>query len=156
MGLFLFFLFVFGVNPIEREPFFFFFFFFFLSFYSIYIRSLMFPHSLHQLCTPALLYFLISMMALLIVGMQNLVHNDRYHIGSQIVFRVPHTLLLMFTKFVYILFWTYVINLICHDGHPMLSWALVFLPWIVLFIFLGLLMINGFHWKQKNTKKKWI
>ena len=100
-----------------------------------------FPTSLKQLCTPAMLYFVISMLALVIVAFQNLGHKDSYHIGN-FSCRVPSTILVFVVKFIYILFWTYVLNLICKDGHTTLSWLLVLFPWILLFVMIGLLMIN--------------
>lgn len=100
-----------------------------------------FPTSLKQLCTPAMLYFVISMLALVIVAFQNLGHKDSYHIGN-FSCRVPSTILVFIVKFIYILFWTYVLNLICKDGHVGISWLLVLLPWLLLFVIIGLLMIN--------------
>jgi hypothetical protein len=45
-------------------------------------------------------------------------------------------------KLIYVLFWTYILNLICKDGHVGVSWLLVLLPWLLLFVMIGLLMIN--------------
>jgi hypothetical protein len=100
-----------------------------------------FPKSLKELCTPAMLYFVISMLFLLFVILQNLGNNNSYNVGS-FSCRVPNTALIFVMKFIYILFWTYVLNLICKDGHVGLSWLLVLLPWILLFVLIGLLMIN--------------
>ena len=99
------------------------------------------PKSLKDLCTPAMLYFVISMFALIMILFQNLGNNNSYHVGS-FSCRVPNTMIVFVVKFIYILFWTYVLNLICKDGHIGLSWLLVLLPWILLFVFIGLLMIN--------------
>ena len=99
------------------------------------------PKSLKELCTPAMLYFVISMFALIMILFQNLGNNNSYHVGS-FSCRVPNTMIVFVVKFIYILFWTYVLNLICKDGHIGLSWLLVLLPWILLFVFIGLLMIN--------------
>lgn len=99
------------------------------------------PKTLKELCTPAMLYFVISMFALVIILFQNLGNNNSYHVGS-FSCRVPNTIIVFIVKFIYILFWTYVLNLICKDGHIGLSWLLVLLPWLLLFVFIGLLMIN--------------
>ena len=100
-----------------------------------------FPTSLKELCTPASLYFIISMIGLFIVLMQNLGYSDSYHVGS-FSCRVPSTTAVFIAKLIYILFWTYVLNLICKDGHVGVSWLLVLLPWLLLFVMIGLLMIN--------------
>ena len=81
------------------------------------------------------------MLFLLFVILQNLGNNNSYNVGS-FSCRVPNTALIFVMKFIYILFWTYVLNLICKDGHVGLSWLLVLLPWILLFVLIGLLMIN--------------
>ncbi len=100
-----------------------------------------FPRTLKQLCTPAALYFVISMIGLVIVVFQNLGNRDSYNIGN-FSCRVPNTFLVFIVKFIYIVFWTYVLNLICKDGHDGLSWMLVLLPWILLFVIVGLMMLN--------------
>jgi hypothetical protein len=100
-----------------------------------------YPTSLKELCTPASLYFIISMIGLFIVLMQNLGYSDSYHVGS-FSCRVPSTMAVFVAKLIYVLFWTYVLNLICKDGHVGVSWLLVLLPWLLLFVMIGLLMIN--------------
>jgi hypothetical protein len=100
-----------------------------------------YPTSLKELCTPASLYFVISMIALVLVLFQNLGNNHSYHVGS-FSCRVPNTMVVFIVKLIYVLFWTYVLNLICKDGHVGVSWLLVLLPWLLLFVMIGLLMIN--------------
>ena len=100
-----------------------------------------YPTSLKELCTPASLYFVISMIALVMVLFQNLGNNHSYHVGS-FSCSVPNTMAVFVVKLIYVLFWTYVLNLICKDGHVGVSWLLVLLPWLLLFVMIGLLMIN--------------
>jgi hypothetical protein len=100
-----------------------------------------FPKTLKQLCTPAALYFVISIIGLVIAVFQNLGNTNSYNIGN-FSCRVPNTFLVFIIQFVYIVFWTYVLNLICKDGHDGLSWILVLLPWILLFVIMGLMMLN--------------
>jgi len=100
-----------------------------------------FPSSLKELCSPAALYFIISMFGLIVVLFQNLGHSNSYHVGT-FSCRVPHTAAVFIVQLIYILFWTYVLNLICKDGHIGLSWLLVLLPWILSFVIIGLLMLN--------------
>jgi hypothetical protein len=100
-----------------------------------------FPQTLKELCTPASLYFVISIIGLVIISIQNLGNTNSYNIGN-FSCRVPNTILIFIAKFIYIVFWTYVLNLICRDGHVGLSWILVLLPFILLFVIIGLLMIN--------------
>jgi len=100
-----------------------------------------FPKTVKELCTPAMLYFIISIVALAMVLLQNLGNQNSYNVGS-FSCRVPSTALIFIIKLIYILFWTWILNLICKDGHTTISWLLVLLPWILLFVMMGLLMIN--------------
>jgi hypothetical protein len=100
-----------------------------------------FPKSIKELCTPALLYFVISLIALSIVLMQNLGNTNSYRVGS-FSCRVPNTAAVFIVKIIYVLFWTYILNLICKDGHVGLSWLLILLPWLLLFVMMGVLMLN--------------
>jgi hypothetical protein len=100
-----------------------------------------FPKTVKELCSPAMLYFIISIVALVMVLLQNLGNQNSYNVGS-FSCRVPSTALVFIIKLIYILFWTWVLNLICKDGHTSISWLLVLLPWILLFVMMGLLMIN--------------
>ena len=100
-----------------------------------------FPKTLKELCTPAMIYFVISITSLIMVLFQNLGNSNSYNIGS-FSCRVPNTGLVFVAELIYVLFWTYVLNLICKDGHTSLSWLLVLLPWILLFVIIGILMLN--------------
>ena len=100
-----------------------------------------FPKSLKELCTPAQVYFVISIISLLLVLFQNLGNRNSYHIGN-FSCRVPDTMLVFIVKLVYILFWTWILNLICRDGHVGISWLLVLLPWILLFVIIGMIILN--------------
>ena len=100
-----------------------------------------FPKSINELCMPALIYFVLSVATLMLVLLQNLGNNNSYHIGN-FSCRVPSTSLVFIVKLIYILFWTYVLNLICKDGHIRISWLLVLLPWILLFLIIGIIMLN--------------
>ena len=100
-----------------------------------------FPKKLKELCTPSLIYFVISMLALASALLQNLGNSTSYTIGS-FSCNVPSTILVFIVKLIYIFFWTWIFNLICKDGHSGISWLLVLLPFILLFVLLGLLMIS--------------
>jgi hypothetical protein len=100
-----------------------------------------FPRTLKELCTPAAIYFVVSIIALILILLQNIGNKHKYCLGN-FSCRVPSTISVFIIKFIYILFWTYILNLICKDGHVGLSWLLVLLPYILLFVLVGLLMLN--------------
>jgi len=101
-----------------------------------------FPKKLGDLCTPALVYFTISIVALLVSVLQNLGNNKRYSLGS-FSCKVPSTIMLFVLKIIYILFWSWVLNLICKSGHKGISWLLVLLPFILMFVIMGLVMVSS-------------
>ena len=100
-----------------------------------------FPKSLKELCQPAFVYFIISFISLGLILVQNLGNENSYNVGS-FSCRVPNTAVVFVCKFIYIIFWTWVLNLICKDGYTNISWLLVLLPWLMLFVIIGLIMIN--------------
>jgi len=100
-----------------------------------------FPKTLKDLCTPAMVYFTISIIALVMVLLQNLGNHNNYNVGN-FSCTVPNTAFIFIIKLVYILFWTWILNLICKDGHTGISWLLVLLPFILLFVMIGILMLN--------------
>jgi hypothetical protein len=100
-----------------------------------------FPKSLKELCSPALFYFVISIVGLLIVAFQNMGNNHELMLGSTML-NVQNNPVIFIVKLVYILFWTWILNLICKDGHSGISWVLVFLPFILSVLLLLALMLD--------------
>lgn len=96
---------------------------------------------LKNLCTPSMVYLVISLISILIIAVQNFGNENIYCLGSYSC-QVSSTFLVFIVKLIVILFWTWVLNLICRAGAPSLSWFLVLLPFIIFFILLGILM-NG-------------
>jgi hypothetical protein len=97
---------------------------------------------LRNLCTPSYVYLVISVIALLIMLLQNIGNVNLYCLGSYTC-AVSSTTLIFLIKALYILFWTWVLNLICRAGAPGVAWFLVLLPFILMFVLISLLMISG-------------
>ena len=98
-----------------------------------------FPRKLRELCTPAFIYFIISMIGMTASVFQNIGNRNRYSLGSFST-RVPSTTLVFVVKLIYIFFWTWILNLMCKDGHKEIAWFLVLIPFIMLFVIMGLVM----------------
>jgi hypothetical protein len=101
------------------------------------------------------------MLGLTIAIFQNLGNSDIYTLGS-FSCDVPSTFLVFIVKVIYILFWTWILNLICKDGRKMISWLLVLFPFILSFGLITLFMIEreGFfvwnysdHTPEENKAK---
>jgi hypothetical protein len=91
------------------------------------------PKEFKNLCTPASIYFFISIFGLFLIFIQNFRNTHSYHVGN-FSCRVPNTTAVFVAKLIYVLFWTYVINLICKDGHGGLAWLLVLFPFLLLWL----------------------
>jgi hypothetical protein len=92
-----------------------------------------FPKSIKELCGPSMIYFVLSIIVIFALLLQNLGNKNKYRIGNMSC-RVTNTTLLFIVKIIYVLFWTYILNLICKDGYPELAWLLLFLPFITFFM----------------------
>ena len=95
----------------------------------------------NNLCTPSQIYLIVSLVSVLIIMIQNINNTERYCIGLYEC-AVPNTLGVFIFKLIYIAFWTFVLNSICKAGHTDVSWFLLFLPFILLFVVLGYLLIT--------------
>ncbi len=111
-----------------------------------------FPKNISQLCTPSYIYFIISILGLAMLAVQNLGNSQLYSLGS-FSCRVPSTIAVFLIKLLYILFWTWILNLMCRDGHIGIAWFLVLLPFILMFVIMGLVMMYQKNDKNKRNKK---
>ena len=91
---------------------------------------------LTNLCAPAAFYLYLSIFALLVMVFQNIGNNDIYCLGSYTC-NVSSVSLIFIIKIVYVLFWTWVLNLICKSGFPIVSWLFVLFPFILFFILIA-------------------
>jgi hypothetical protein len=98
-----------------------------------------FPKSLKQLCTPAMLYFVISMIGFIALVLQNMGNRNIYTLGAYSA-QVPNTTVVLVINLIYILFWTWILNLMCKDGHSEIAWFLVLIPFILMFLMMFLVM----------------
>jgi hypothetical protein len=118
-----------------------------------YIIKMSFPTKLKQLCTPSYVYFIISFIGLVLSAIQNMGNNRKYSLGT---FSCPvSSCLFVFAfKVVVILFWTWVLNLMCKDGHAEVAWFLVLLPFVI--FFMVLMMASSYVRKLESQEKKKI
>ena len=84
-------------------------------------------------CTPAYFYFIISTIAILIMSIQNYGNTNVYCLGDYSC-GVTSTFLIFVIKVLYVLFWTWILNLICKNGYESVSWFLFLLPYVIMFI----------------------
>jgi hypothetical protein len=105
-----------------------------------------------SLCTPAFVYFVISAIAFVTMVIQNLGNTDRFCFGKQTC-DIPSTLMMFAGQALWIAGWTYLLSYLCRKGHKGWAWALLVLPFILMFVFIGLIVsaVVGGVLKFKGT-----
>ena len=88
---------------------------------------------LRKLCTPAYIYLVISIVSIVIIMLQNTNNSNTYCMGNYSC-QTPNIFIIFIIKFIYVLFWTWILNLICKAGLPGISWFLLLFPFILMFI----------------------
>ena len=103
-------------------------------------------------CTPARIYLGISIVAIILVLLQNFSNPDQ----SQLCIGVhkctmPHKALALFFKVVYMLFWTWLLNFLCRKGLRSLAWVILIIPFLLIAIIFGamILSINNAELNEK-------
>jgi hypothetical protein len=84
-----------------------------------------------KICPPAMTYFIISTLLIFLVAIQtDFSKPDSYCILAKKC--TNSDIYLFFTiKILYVLFWTWVLNLICKMVSPNVAWFVVLLPLII-------------------------
>ena len=100
-----------------------------------------FLNEFKKLCSPAFVYLALSVFTILLIALQNIGNTNKYCVGS-FTCNVGSTFIVFLFKAVYILFWTFILNILCQAGYTNISWFLVILPFVLLFLLLLLLMLN--------------
>jgi len=94
-----------------------------------------------KLCPPAMLYLVLSAISFLGILMQNCQDPKKYKVGLYNVDIPCHNALFFIAKAIYILVWTWILQFLCKKGYKTVSWFLVLLPIIGMFLIIGLAII---------------
>ena len=102
---------------------------------------MVYKFNIKKLCAPALIHLVISLVGLIVLltaskDVNNMicVNNVKCNVGNKTLFFTVEGLL--------ILFWTFVLDLLCKSGYKLLSWILILLPFILFFIIVTLVEFN--------------
>jgi hypothetical protein len=100
--------------------------------------------TLKELCTPAFIYFMLSMFTLIVIVIQNIMKNGEFCVGylscpSSNMMKV----MVLSVEILYIVFWTWILTLICKSGYKSIAWAIVLFPFVLMFLLLGLFILRG-------------
>ena len=97
--------------------------------------------SLYKLCTPSMLYFIISLFGLIIIGLNNINSPDKLCIGSYKC-NIGNNTIIFILNAIYILFWTFILDLLCKNGWTGLSWFIFLLPFMLIFLFYSIIFFK--------------
>ena len=111
-----------------------------------------------KLCTPARFYLGISIFMILFIMVQNLFNKNPNElcVGSyktDISAFASISVIFLF-EILYIIFWTWLLNVLCKNGFKSVSWFLVLLPFILFAVVLALLIYTEHESKEKLEKQK--
>ena len=107
-----------------------------------------FERRLRSLCTPAQVYFFISMISILGIISQNAMASDSYRVGMYTVQSPMPNVWFFSLKVIGILIWTFILNYMCNSGWKDVAWFFVLLPIIVMFLVIGAVMLVLIGQKQ--------
>ena len=97
-----------------------------------------------KLCAPARFYLGISIFMILLLIVQNLFNNNSSElcVGSYKadVSSMANITVLFIMKILYIVLWTWLLNVLCRNGFAPVSWFLVLLPFILFAVGVSMLI----------------
>ena len=94
-----------------------------------------------KICPPAMVYLGLSIIALILMAFQNFGNFNTYCIGYYKCDETS-TAFLFVIKFLYIILWTWILNIICKSGYEAVSWFLVLLPILLFFVLIAYFVMN--------------
>ena len=99
-------------------------------------------NDIRKMCSPAVIYFFISVFSLLmLIGMNLSNHGTNTLCVGNYECPTESLLMVYLMKGLYILFMTIVLDSLCKNGYASISWFLLFFPLLFYFIILGFYMI---------------
>jgi len=112
----------------------------------------------NKLCTPARFYLGLSIFVTVLMVVQNFLNKnpDELCVGAyKCNLNSPRFFLF---KVLYVVFWTWLLNLLCQHGLKSVSWFLVLIPFLLLAVGIGLIIgmeIDDLvHDQNKQNKHK--
>ena len=98
---------------------------------------------IENLCSPAYFYFLISTILFISLLGQNIFNGKINELcAGSFTCSVSNVGIIFLLKFLYIIFWTFVLNALCDYGYKKLAWFVVLIPFILMALILALFILN--------------
>lgn len=99
-------------------------------------------NKIRKLCTPAYVYLVISVVAMVAMIIQNGGKTNEFCVGVHSC-EIENKGAIFIAQGLYTAFWVFVLDSICKAGHKQVSWFLVLLPYILLFIILAMFLLGN-------------
>ena len=102
-------------------------------------------NKVRSLCTPAFVYLVISGLSIIIMMLQNVNGpKNKYCVGLYEchIKDGSHKLALFVGKLIYLIFWTYILNMMCSSGYKDIAWSFVLIPIVIMFVLITFLMVK--------------
>jgi hypothetical protein len=90
---------------------------------------------IQSLCTPAFIFFVLSVISLLVMLFDNIENTNQYCFGN-VSCNVANTSTIFIVEIIFLVFWTWFLNAICSRGYTNVAWFILLFPYIVLFAIL--------------------
>ena len=90
---------------------------------------------LTNLCAPSRAYLVVSLALLAAMYYQNMNNVNVYCLGTYEC-HVSNVTTIFIIKLLYVLFWTWILNLICESVSPNIAWFILLVPILLFFILL--------------------
>lgn len=90
---------------------------------------------IQSLCTPAFIFFILSVISLFIMLFDNIENTHSYCFGN-VSCNVANTSTIFIVEILFIVFWTWFLNFICSRGYANVAWFILLFPYILLFALL--------------------
>jgi hypothetical protein len=104
-------------------------------------------NKVRSLCTPALIFFIISVVSLFGMLFDNLENTHHYCFGN-VSCNVANTSTIFIVEILFLVFWTWVLDFICSRGYTNFAWFILLFPYILL---LALLLFGAAE--IRNTQR---
>lgn len=97
--------------------------------------------TVRSLCTPAMVYFILSFISILLIAIQNMGNKKKYCVGN-FECMVTDKVMVFVAKALYVIFWTFILQLMCNAGYKNLAWLLLLFPYVLLFVMIGFFILG--------------
>lgn len=89
-------------------------------------------NKVQSLCTPALIFFILSVLSLFVMIFDNLQNTNTFCFGN-VKCNVANTSMVFIIEILFLVFWTWLLNFICSRGYPSVAWFILLFPYVLLF-----------------------